>query len=303
MAPSANRRSGFSRRAQYSTFFAYLAAIAGALVGVAVLVVSLSGGNAFAGLRSTASDAAAPGGKAVAAGRSGSLGLIETVSGYFDAASKNARLARELAEARTRLVEAEGIAQENVRLKALLGLAKGDQRPVVYTRMTASTASSTRRFATIAAGARDGVQVGMPVRTPIGLIGRVLEVGSGSSRVLLISDSASVVPASRSTDGVPTFVQGRGDGSVQVRLINLGINPLKKGDVLVTSGSGGLYRPNIAICMVVKLTRDGAIARMLSDPAASDHVAVERVWSVPAPTPAASSSPAPAPPGSGGSAP
>ena len=52
------------------------------------------------------------------------------------------------------------------------------------------------------------------------------------------------------------------------------------------------------------LTRDGAIARMLSDPAASDHVAVERVWSVPAPPPAsASSAAAPAPSGSGGSAP
>lgn len=297
MAPSANRRSGFSRRAQYSTFFAYLAAALGALVGVGLLVVSLSSGNAFAGLRSAASDAAAPAGQAVAAGRGSSLGVIDTIGGYFFAASKNARLNRELAEARTRLVEAEGIEQENARLKALLGLAEGGQRPVVYTRMTASSASSTRRFATIAAGSRDGVQVGMPVRTPIGLVGRVLEVGSGSSRVLLISDSESVVPARRSTDGVPAFVQGRGDGSVQVRLINLGLNPLKKGDVLVTSGSGGLYRPNIAICMVVRLTRDGAIARMLSDPAASDHVAVERVWSAPAP-PAA-----PAPPGSDGSAP
>jgi rod shape-determining protein MreC len=301
MAPSANRRSGFSRRAQYSTFFAYLAAAAGAMVGVALLVVSLSDADAFAGLRTTASDAAAPGGKAVAGGRSGSLGVIDTIGGYVFAASKNARLTRELAEARTRLIEAEGTAHENARLKALLGLAEVDERPVVYTRLAASSASSTRRFATIAAGARDGVQVGMPVRTPIGLVGRVLEVGGATSRVLLISDSASVVPARRSTDGVPAFVQGRGDGSVQVRLINLGINPLRKGDVLVTSGSGGLYRPNIAICVVMTLTRDGAIARMLSDPAASDYVAVERVWNAAALAPSTPANP-PAP-ASTGSAP
>lgn len=299
MAPSANRRSGYSRRAQYSTFFGYLAGFAGAIVGAILLAVSIVNPGAFTGLRMAAADAATPGGAAAAHARAGGQGFFETVSGYFMAAQKNARLERELAEAKSRLVESTATAEENRRLKALLGLGGQDPQPLLFTQLVSSTASSTRRFATIGAGKRDGVAVGMPVRTPLGLIGRVLETGGASSRVLLITDTESVVPARRATDGVPVFVQGRGDGSVQLRLINLGINPLKRGDVVVTSGSGGLYRPGTPIALVHTLTRDGAIAHVLSDPAASEFVAVEPVWNPAIATtgsvgPASGGSPAPA---------
>jgi rod shape-determining protein MreC len=131
----------------------------------------------------------------------------------------------------------------------------------------------------------------MPVRTPLGLVGRVLEVGRRTSRVLLVTDTASVGPVRRATDGVPAFAQGLGDGRLQLRLISLGVNPLKKGDVFVTSGSGGLYRPGTVIAAVVSLTRDGAIARVLSDPGATEFVAVEPMWAMPAPAPTPTSAP------------
>ena len=62
-----------------------------------------------------------------------------------------------------------------------------------------------------------------------------------SSRVLLLTDSESVVPVRRAKDDVVAFAEGRADGSLRLRLINLGVNPIKVGDVFVTSGSGGLY--------------------------------------------------------------
>lgn len=278
MAPSANRRTGYSRRAQYGTFFGYVAGIAGALVGVALLLVSIIDPGAFAWLRGGAADVAAPVGRASAAGRSGAQGLITAVQGYFAAGSQNRHLRSELSEARVRLAEAAAVAEENRRLKALLDLARDDPPAVTAARLIASSASSTRRFATISAGSGKGVTVGMPVRSPLGVLGRVLEVSGSTSRVLLLTDSESVVPARRSTDGVAAFAQGRGDGSLQLRLISLGVNPLKPGDVFVTSGSGGLYRPGMAFAQVISLTRDGAIARLLSDPAATEYVAVEPIW-------------------------
>jgi rod shape-determining protein MreC len=48
--------------------------------------------------------------------------------------------------------------------------------------------------------------------------------------------------------------------------------------VLVTSGSGGLYHPGTPVAVVSVLTRDGAIARVLSDPATSDFVMIDQVW-------------------------
>jgi rod shape-determining protein MreC len=61
-------------------------------------------------------------------------------------------------------------------------------------------------------------------------------------------------------------------------LVNLGVNPLKRGDAFVTSGSGGLYRPGTAIAVVTRITTDGAIARPLSDPGATEFVVVEPEW-------------------------
>jgi rod shape-determining protein MreC len=279
MAPPSNRRTGFSRRAQYTTFFAYLAAGAGALVGGGLLILSLTDSARFAGVRSTATDATAPVARAAAASRAESRGFFGAISGYFAAGRQNAQLRREVDHARVKLVEAQAVGEENRRLKDLLGLTRQDTKPVAVAMMIGSTSSSTRRFATISAGARQGVTVGMPVRSPLGLIGRVLEVGSSTARVLLITDTESVVPVRRASDGVPAFATGRADGTLQLRLISLGINPLKRGDVVVTSGSGGLYRPGTAVAMVDKILPDGAIARVLSDPGATEYVVVEQVWS------------------------
>ena len=278
MAPPPNRRSGYSRRAQYGTFFGYIAGIVGALVGGGFLIASIFNPAAFAGLRGMAADLAEPGGKVVAVGRAESHGFFDVVRGYAVAGVRNAKLERELAEAKIRLVEAQAIAEENTRLKSLLALSQQDPAPVVTTQLVAATGASTRRFATLGAGSSRGVVVGMPVRSPFGVVGRVLEVGQSTARVLLVTDTESVVPVRRAQDGVAAFAQGLGDGRLQLRLINLGINPLKVGDVFVTSGSGGLYRPGIALAAVTGVTRDGAIARVLADPAATEFVAVDRVW-------------------------
>src|ERR1700712_579164 len=260
MAPPPNRRTGFSRRAQYTTFFGYLAAGLGALVGGGLLIASLVDPSRFSGVRSAATDTTAPVARAAAASRAESRGLFDAISGYFAAGRQNAALRQEVERARVKLVEAQAVAEENHRLKELLGLSKQDPRPVAVAMLIGSTSSSTRRFATISAGNRQGVAIGMPVRSPLGLVGRVLEVGSWTARVLLITDTESVVPVRRASDGVPAFAVGRADGTLQLRLINLGINPLKPGDVMVTSGSGGLYRPGTAVAIVDRLLSDGALA-------------------------------------------
>ena len=278
MAPSPKRRPGYSRRAQYTTFFGYIAGVLGALIGGALLIVAITSPTSFSGLRNLGRDATSPLGGVAARSRSGSYGLFESIAGYFAAGSQNASLKRQLAASQTQKIESQALAEENRRLKALLGLMQGDPKPVVFARLTGSSASSSRRFATLSAGSSSGVEIGMPVRTPLGLVGRVLEVGHVTSRVLLVTDSESLVPVRRASDSIPGFAQGRADGTVQIKLISLGVNPLKRGDAFVTSGTGGLYSPGTPIAVVETLTRDGAIARLLSDPAASEFVAVEPIW-------------------------
>ena len=276
MAPPANRRPGYSRRAQYSTFFGYIAGVLGAVVGGALLFISIYNPDLFSGLRSTAAQVSEPAGGVAARARSTGSDFFSTIKGYVTTGRRVARMQRELGEAKVRLAETDAVAEENTRLRELLKLARRDSEPVAITRLTSSTPSSTRRFATIGAGSADGVEKGMPLRSRLGLIGRVLEVGRSSARVLMVTDTQSIVPVRRSKDGIAGFAQGNGEGTVHLRLLDLGINPLKKGDVFVTSGSGGLYRSGTAMAVVTELSRDGALARVLADPSATEFVIVEQ---------------------------
>ena len=110
------------------------------------------------------------------------------------------------------------------------------------------------------------------------MIGRVLEVARGSARVLLLTDSESVLPVRRASDRTVAFAEGRGDGLLRIRLINLGLNPLQVGDVFVTSGAGGYYRPGVAVAVLSELTPDGGIARLIADPSATNYVMVEPIY-------------------------
>jgi rod shape-determining protein MreC len=278
MASPANRRSGSNRKAQLGVFTGFVVAGAGVLLGAALLAISFLRPGTFEDLRVLAADAVSPVGEAGAAGRTGSQNVFEALAGYYRAGSRNAALQQEVEIARVRLAEAEALRQENLRLKAVLALTEGETKPIAVARLIGSTSSSARRIGYLSAGRADGVRPGMPVSSPMGLVGRILEAGERSSRVLLLTDSESMVPVRRATDNVIAFAEGRSDGSLRLRLVNLGINPIKQGDVFVTSGSGGLFQPGIAVAVATQITRDGAIAHLLSNPAATDVVVVNPIW-------------------------
>jgi rod shape-determining protein MreC len=278
MAPPASRRSSFSKKAQYSLFTGYLLAFAGAVVGATLLALSLRQPAAFAPLRGVAGDIVAPAGQVTAVTRSGSQGMLEGIAGYFNAGAQNATLRREIEIARIRLAEAEAVKAENRRLKGLLGLRDGESKAVTVARLVGSTATSGRRHAILGAGSASGVQPGMPVLSERGVIGRVLETGRHSARVLLLTDSESVLPVRRATDNVIAFAEGRGDGLLRIRLVNLGVNPLRVGDMMVTSGAGGYYRPGVAVAVIAQITPDGGMARIVAEPAGANFVSVMPVY-------------------------
>lgn len=276
MAPQS--RSGYSKRAQYTLFTGYIVAGLGTLLGALLLGVSLWHPPFLSGLRGGAQDAAVPATRSVAVARTESKGLIATVAGYLRAGSQNAALKREVEIARIRLKEAEAVRRENATLKALLAIRDGETKPVAVARLVGSTAASARRFAYLGAGSAQGVTVGMPVVSPRGVVGRILETGRNSSRVLLLLDTESVLPVRRSNDELVAFAEGRGDSLLRIKLINLGLNPLKVGDLFVTSGAGGYYRPGTAVAILTEKTDDGGVARIVSDPAATDFVAVMPIF-------------------------
>jgi len=278
MAPPRKRRPGFSRKAQLQIFTGYLLAFTGAFAGLLLLALSYFDPTAFSAVRSMTAEVTAPPARLFTGMRVGVQDGWREVAAYFEAGSKNAALQREAERNRIRLIEARALKQENRELRRLLGLIKQVGRPVATARLINSTASSSRRYATLDVGSRQGVQRGQPVRAQRGLIGRVLETGPNTSRVLLLSDAENVVPVRRARDGIVAFSQGRGDGRVDLKLIDIGVNPFKVGDVMVTSGNGGIYPPNVPVAIIEKLTTDGAIGKLLANPAGTDFVIVQEMY-------------------------
>ena len=276
MAAPAGPRPGWSRRAQYSLFFGFLAAVAGLIVGLIMLVLSLTAPATYASVRGAALDATSPITGALSEISATAGGLVSGAGDYWDAANQNAKLKRERAELRRQLVRAAGVAQENRQLKAALNLREHNRAAVAAGRIVGSSFQSPRRFAVLSVGRSDGVAIGMPVRTADGLVGRVIDAGSIASRVLLVSDRANIVPARILRGGTPVISTGRGDGTVDIRPLEVGRNPFKRGDIIVTSGTGGLYPPLVPIARVIRLDDDGALGLPVADPSQASFAIVEQ---------------------------
>jgi rod shape-determining protein MreC len=271
----ATARPGWSRRAQYGLFFSLLAVIGGIIVGVILLIISLVSPKTFDGIRGVALDVTGPVASALHEVNATAAGLLSGAGDYWDAARQNGDLKRENRAMLQRMVEAKAILRENLQLKAALELRQHTRDTVAAGRIVGSSFNSPRRFAILSAGSSDGIREGMPVRSAEGLVGRIIDVGALASRVLLVSDRTSIVPSRLLRNGMPVIAQGLGDGTVGVRPLEVGRNPFKPGDIIVSSGTGGLYPPLVPVARVIRLKGDEAVALPLADPSTISFAIVE----------------------------
>lgn len=294
MAPPRNRRPGFSRRAQYGLFLGYVIAAAGALVAAVLLALSAIDPPAFAVLRASLAEVTTPLSSGLSTIGQGFGAIPGAIGDHFGVQAENRRLRKQLADQHALFMRARSLGYENRRLAALLRLRERIAEPVVTARLVSSSAASTRRFAVLNAGSWQGVAPGQPVTGPDGLIGRVMETGPNSARVLLLTDPESVVPVRRTRDGMPALAAGRGDGLIDIRSVASASAPFGPGDVFVTSGIGGIYPPDVPVARVVRRGRDAGLARSYAQPDTLDYAMVQRAF-MPTPPPVAVPQPAPKP--------
>ncbi len=278
MAPPSPRRPGFSRRAQYSLFAGYVIAVVGALVGLLLVLTARFDPQGNAAIQNFFGDLFSPVSRAGRAGVDASKNGGSTIAAYFDAASKNKAMTAELKAAREKLIKGQVDALEVERLKKLVKLVEEHNEPVISARLVSSTGTSSRRYAVLSAGASNGVLNGQPVLSAEGLVGRIVQTGRISSRVLLIVDSGNIVPVKRASDGLPALAVGIGDGRLELRPLAAGSNPFRQGDIFVTSGAGGLYRPGIPVAVGMKPGRDGTMGAPLASPSRLDYAIVEPAY-------------------------
>ena len=110
------------------------------------------------------------------------------------------------------------------------------------------TDSSNRYFSSvlIKAGSNDNLKENNAIVSSKGLLGRISEVGEEVSRGLLLTDISSRVPVSVSSNEIQGILIGQNLKKPRVYYL-LNISSLNEGDIVTTSGKGGIFPSNIPI--------------------------------------------------------
>lgn len=162
-------------------------------------------------------------------------------------------------ELRARLAELEEARQENERLRQLVEFAEERKFTKLGARVIGRPTSSWEGVITIDRGSVDGVEVGMSVLAPQGLLGQVFEVSSHAAKVRLITDQRSGVAAMVQSTRVTGVVKGSIDGELTLDFVSTEEAPIA-GDVIITSGLGGVYPKGLVVGDVVSVEeRRGAL--------------------------------------------
>jgi rod shape-determining protein MreC len=176
---------------------------------------------------------------------------VDTLSDYFAAGSQNAQLKAQLKEMKQWRDVAIALKDENARYKTLLGLKTDPPIPMVAARIVTDSRGPFADTRLANTGAEHGVKVGNPVMSENGLVGRVIGVTSGASRVLLLTDIASRTPVMIDRTNARAILTG--DGGPNPRLDYLrGHDPIREGDRLLTSGDGGVVPRGLPVGTAVK---------------------------------------------------
>lgn len=110
------------------------------------------------------------------------------------------------------------------------------------------------RYVIINRGSDDGLRSGMPVVTNQGLVGNIAAVAPKAARVQLITDSASAVNVHLQNAKAEGIIFGQLNGDVVLDRIPQSTD-VQPGELVVTSGLGGNYPPNLVIGQVISVRK------------------------------------------------
>ncbi len=183
-------------------------------------------------------------------------GLYERLDSRQTLLRKNTQLRRDVLELKNDLLLLQQYREENQRLRNLLGSSfVRDEQKVVTEVMAVDTSQYTHQVV-IDKGYIDGVYEGQPVLNEKGVVGQVNYVGAHNSRVLLLTDSSHAIPVQVVRNDIRVIASG----TTHVDQIALQHIPTStdiiEGDLLVTSGLGGVYPEGYPVAYVDRVEKD-----------------------------------------------
>ncbi len=184
--------------------------------------------------------------------------------------SENEQLKNEQLHFNVRLQRMAALEAENARLRAMLESSARVSDRVLVAEILAVDLDPYRQRFTINRGLGDGVYIGQALLDANGVVGQVVRVEAFASEVVLISDADHALPVTVNRNGLRTIAIGTGD-SARLRLPYLTNSAdVKPGDLLVSSGLGGVFPSGYPVGRVLEVSRQPgqSFAEVIAEPAA-----------------------------------
>ena len=187
---------------------------------------------------------------------------VDGVSGvwkhYFwlrDSQLQNERQYAEIVQLKNELLKTKEEAKLSEELRAMINYQPPDSYQQVVARVISRDAIQWFNSITIDRGSLSGINIGMPVVTPEGLVGRVIEVSPISARVLLLTDERHGTGAiiGQLTDShILGVIKGRNSLLCEMKFV-AGKEKIEPGSTVMTSGQDGIYPKGLVIGHVTRV--------------------------------------------------
>jgi rod shape-determining protein MreC len=184
-------------------------------------------------------------------------GVVGTVNHYVDlrgVREENDALRLENMQLRAAVQLLGEARAENERLKQLLAYAEKVPGPKIPARVVGVNPVAKLLSVRISSGERQGVVQGMSVVTPDGIVGQVIRATGGYADVALVTDPQSRVGVRVQRSRARGTAAGTGSGPLKLENM-LRTEDVENGDLIITSGTDGVYPPGLVVGRVANLEK------------------------------------------------
>ena len=194
---------------------------------------------------------------------------------FFDVYDQNKALRREIQSLKSWRERARLLEEENAQLRALNNVRIATRTSFVTGEVIADSGGPFLQSALVNVGRGDGVENGAAAVDGHGLVGRVVGLGERASRLLLLTDFSSRVPVIVQPGARRAILTGDGTNAPKLEFID-GIERIKPGDLVETSGDGGVLPPDLPVGRVVATVSGTWRTALLADYARLEFVRLLR---------------------------
>lgn len=173
-------------------------------------------------------------------------------------------------------MKAEILQRENSQLRALLKTVPQKSFPFITAKVLG--APSGREYSTLIVDLSNAyvISENSPVLSAKGLVGRISIIGNNVTQIALITDFYARTPVRFSANSQQAILAGNGTGELEITHLRQDFNHLDEGgiqgsaisvgDLLLTSGFGGIYPSDIPVAIVSRLVEHDGQLKIYAKP-------------------------------------